>query len=405
MDKVIVLSNPYKRLGVRRAINAAGILTRIGGSRSPSQVQKAMEAATESFVTISELQLAAGKVIADAMGAEAGLPTAGGSAAILLASAACIMKGSELENYEPKGPAIWRHIARRLPLQTDGLPTEFIVQKWNRDEYDHAVECAGGHLVEVGENDRVTTDDLRLAYRKGRTAAYYYTVTVKSHGIPLEDYIKIAHEMGAPVIVDACAEPPPKTSLKKYTGMGADLVAISGGKVIAGPNNTGLLAGRRDLIKLAHLQSYPFEGVGRPAKMSRESICGLIAALDHYIAQDEETVFREQEEKISHFINQIKVPGVETWIEYAMSGDGKSRKYPLCCIRTNELVFGYSTRSLYEALLELDPSVVTIYEPYFLLENYKGLFSVCALFLSWDELNYIAESIRKFGITHVSGLN
>ena len=103
--------DPYNELGVRHVVNAAGVLTRIGGSRSPPEVFKAMEAASRHFVTIAELQTKAGEYIAEVTGAEAGLPTAGGSTSILLAAAACIMRGTELEQYEPKGAAVWRHLA------------------------------------------------------------------------------------------------------------------------------------------------------------------------------------------------------------------------------------------------------------------------------------------------------
>ena len=133
-----IIDEPYKFLGVKPTINAAGILTRIGGSRSPSEVFRAMEAASRDFVTIAELQAKAGEYLARATGAEAGLPTAGGSTSILLAAAACIMKGTELENYKPIGPAVWRKYAQLLPLHTEFLRTGFMVQTCNRDEYDRA---------------------------------------------------------------------------------------------------------------------------------------------------------------------------------------------------------------------------------------------------------------------------
>jgi L-seryl-tRNA(Ser) seleniumtransferase len=389
--------NPYHRLGVRRVINAAGILTRVGGSRSPSDIFSVMEEASKAFVIISELQTAAGKVIARATGAEAGLPTAGGSASILLAAAACIMKDTKLEEFEPIGQAVWRKIAQRLPLNTNGLKTEFIVQKCNRDEYDHAVECAGGRFIEVGTDEFATEGELIVAFNPEKTAAYYYTVKATTKGLPLTSIIKVAHEKGVPVVVDACAEPPPKSSLTKYIEMGVDLVAFSGGKIIAGPNNSGLLAGRKDLIKLAHLQSYPFEGVGRAAKMSRETIYGLVTALELYLKSDEMTQYNEYKEMANRISCELNcIPGIKAWVDIAVSGLEKTPRYPLTCVSSNMDVYGISTKELHDKLIDTDPRIVTVYEPYYLIEKFHGVFVIIPLFLDNSEVNIIINKIKEF---------
>ena len=387
--------DPYAELGVRHVVNAAGVLTRIGGSRSPPEVFKAMETASKNFVTIAELQTKAGAYIAEVTGSEAGLPTAGGSTSILLAAAACIMRGTELEQYEPKGPAVWRHLAQKLPLHTEELRTEFIVQKCNRDEYDHAVECAGGRFVTVGDEEKTTEDQLKEAYNPKKTAAYYYTLK-GSKGLPLEKIVEIAHENSVPIIVDACAEPPPKENLRKYTAMGVDLVCFSGGKNIAGPNNSGLLAGKKNLINLAHLQSYPFEGVGRPAKMSRETIIGLITALKLYLERDDSKLFDQWVMKAEHMKEALnKAPGIQVAVEYVYTGSDPNPRFPLCAVKVDKTLYGMTTQELHLALLDCDPSIVTIYEPYFLLENYKGLFSVNLQFLTQEEEQLIIEKIHE----------
>lgn len=386
----MIVDDPYKALGVRKAINAAGILTRIGGSRSPPEVFRAMEEASKSFVTIAELQTAAGKVIADATGAEAGLPTAGGSTSILLAAAACIMKGTELEEYEPRGLAVWRKIAQRLPMRSEGLRTEFVVQKWNRDEYDHAVEIAGGTFVEVGGEDGATEAEIEAAFNEN-TAAYYYTYKSKPKGLQLEKLIEIAHRHDIPIVIDAAGLPPPRSGLTKFSGLGVDLTCFCGGKTIAGPNNSGMLTGRADLIKLAHLQSYPFEGVGRPSKMSRETIVGLITALKIYLKSDDSGVMVERMKsatKLSTVLDAI--PGIKCYIDY--SGDARN---PLACVKADKTVCGKSTRELFDALKDGEPSIVTVFEPYFLLENYHGLFSVNSQFLSEKETGIIIRRIKE----------
>jgi D-glucosaminate-6-phosphate ammonia-lyase len=386
----MIIDDPYKFLGVRKAINAAGVLTRIGGSRSPPEVFRAMEEASKSFVTIAELQTAAGKVIAEVTGAEAGLPTAGGSTAILLAAAACIMKGTELEEYEPIGPAIWRKIVQRLPMRSEGLKTEFVVQKWNRDEYDHAVEIGGGRFVEVGDEDGATEEEISAAFTEN-TAGYYYTYKSKPKGLPLEKLIEIAHKHGVPIVIDAAGLPPPRSGLTKFSGLDVDLACFCGGKTIAGPNNSGMLSGRADLVKLAHLQSYPFEGVGRPSKMSRETIVGLITALKLYLATDDSGIIAERmakAEKLSEELDAIL--GVTSYIDY--SGTAKS---PLACVKADKSVCGKSTKELFQALIDGEPSIVSVYEPYFLIENYHGLFTVNPQFLSDEEVDVVIKRIRE----------
>ncbi|TRO48380.1 aminotransferase class V-fold PLP-dependent enzyme [Candidatus Bathyarchaeota archaeon] len=388
--------NPYEKYGVRRAINAAGTLTRVGGSISDPEVFRAMEDASKAFVHISELQQWAGEKIAEATGAEAGLPTAGGSASIMLAAAACIMKGTELEGYEPKGRAVWRHIIQRVPAHTEGLKTKLIVQKMNRCEYDHAVEIAGGRFVEVGDEEGATEEELEEAFDPAETAAYYYTVQPSSRSLPVDTVIEVAHRNGVPVIVDASAELPPKSNLRYYTSKGVDLVIFSGGKTIAGPNNSGLLAGRGDLIKLAHLQSYPFEGVGRVAKMSRETIVGLVTALRIYLERDEGAHFRAWEAKANFMAGELgRLPGVESGVVIATTGEEKTPKFPLVTVRVDEGVCGIGGGELHQQLVDGDPSIEGIYEPYYLLEDYEGILVFNTQYILQGEEQLIIERIKS----------
>jgi len=389
-----MIDDPYRILGVKPTINAAGILTRIGGSRSPPEVFRSMEAASRDFVTIAELQAKAGEYLAEVTGAEAGFPTAGGSTSLLLAAAACIMKGTELENYEPIGPAVWRKYAQLIPLHTEGLRTGFIVQACNRDEYDHVVECAGGRFIEIGGDEGATVEELRNAYDPEMVAAYYYTLKSNS-GLPLEEFVTVANEVGAPIILDACGAPPPKDGVCPFIAMGVDLVSYSGGKAVAGPNNSGILAGRRDLIKLAHLQSYPFEGVGRPAKMSRETIVGLVTALKMYVERDDSDLYGVLLMKAEYMAKKLnKIPGVSVSIENVTDREGVP-KIPLCAVKTDEAKYGMSTTELHLALLEGDPSIMTVNEPYFLIDKYHGVFSVNPQFLADGEDDKIIERIME----------
>lgn len=381
----------YKKLGIRRVVNAASCLTRLGGSIADSQVYKTMEKASKSFVQIPELQQWAGKAIADATGAEAGLPTAGASNAITLAAAACIMKGTNLEKHDPIQLETWGPLIKKLPMHTQGLKTHFIVQKTNRNTYDHAVECAGGTFIETEPNEEA----LQKAYSKDRTAAYYYTVRSASGSLPLETVIKVAHSKTCPVIVDAAAELPPKKNLKRYTSAGADLVIFSGGKYISGPNNSGILAGRRDLIKLAHLQAYPFHGVGRASKMSRETIVGFVTALKLYLDKDEEKMYQEWLTKAQWIIKELKgIPGIYPGLDYQYTVEEDEPMVPLSIIKLDEQVTRITGAQLTEKLREGNPSIETLYEPAFLLKDPKGKLVINPEFLLEDEKEMVVKEIK-----------
>jgi len=373
--------NPYEKYGIRRVINAAGTLTRVGGSISPQEVFKAMEDASKSFVHIPELQSWAGRAIAEATGAEAGLPTAGSSNAITLAAAACIMRGTELEDYDPLEQETWTRIIQRLPMHTEGLRTEFIVQRSNRNVYDHAVECAGGRFVEVGTVDGTDERELHEVFNPETTAAFYFTDRTSDKRMPLTRVAEIAHSHGAPVIVDAASELPPKKNLSRYFSKGADLVIISGGKFISGPNNSGLLAGSRDLVKLAHLNAYPFHGIGRGSKMSRETIVGLVTALQLYLKLDEGPLLEEWERKARWMADEMKTMiNVKVGVTYLTSVEEKESMWPLCYVDVDEEALGMTARDLSRMLRDGDPSIEAgargsrlVINPEFLLEGDESI--------------------------------
>lgn len=376
-----VTYNPYEKYGIRRVVNASGTLTRIGGSISPPEVFRTMEDASKCFVHIPELQQWAGRTIAEATGAEAGLPTAGASNAITLAAAACIMKGTELEDYDPLEQESWTHVIQRLPMHTEGLRTEFIVQRSNRNIYDHAVECAGGRLLEVGTAEGTDEQELHEASDPERTAAYYFTERTSDKRLPLAKVVEIAHSYEAPVIVDAASELPPKKNLRRYLSKGADLVIISGGKFIAGPNNSGLLAGRRDLIKLAHLNAYPFHGIGRGSKMSRETIVGLVTALKIYLELDEGPIFKEWEKKARWMADEMKtIPHIKAGVTYQTSVEEKEPMWPLCYVEVDDEALGMTVKDLSKMLRDGDPSIEAgtrgkrlIINPEFLLKGDESI--------------------------------
>ena len=386
------LYNPFKKYGVRRVINAATSITTLGGSIPDQSIFKAMAEAGKAFANIPELQVWAGKEIAKATGAEAGLPVASAVCGLQLSAAACMMRGTELENHDPLDMRGWSHITMRLPLHTEELSKEFIVQRTNRNSYDYSVELAGGMFNEVDP----TEEALLEAYDPEKTAAYYYTARNLRGSLPLEKVIEIAKVNKVPVIVDAAAEVPPRRKLRMYMDKGADLVSYSGGKHLAGPNNSGLLAGRADLIKLAHLQSYPFNGVGRASKMSRETIVGLVEALWIYLDHNEEAAFNGWVRWAEYFKYELsRFPGVSAEIVYQRAVEDGEPMAPFCAISLDESVTGVSGKELVSRLKEGEPVVYVIYEPEFLLGPCPGKITINPQYMLEREHPLVVEKIKQ----------
>jgi len=358
-------------------------------------VFEAMEDASKAFVSIPVLQRWAGERIAEAFGAEAGLPTAGAVNALILAVAACIMKGTELEDHDPLGPRTWTHLIHKIPLRTEGLKTEFVVQGVNRNVYDHAVECAGARLVEAGSRESTTKSDLHEAFDEGRTAGYYYTVTTARGKLPIDDVAEVAHDYGVPLIVDAAASLTHEAIPQGILAAGADLVIFSGGKQMGGPNNSGILIGRRDLVKLAHLQSYPFDGIGRASKMSRETIVGLVKALEIFMERDDDAYYRDLEKKTRKFSSRLdETLGITSGVimEPSVVGDLVPPSYTY--IELDDAA-GISLKGIHTALQEGTPSIRTLHEPYFVTPDAKDRILLKAEYLLDGDKEIILKRIAQ----------
>jgi D-glucosaminate-6-phosphate ammonia-lyase len=301
--------NPYRQRGLRTVINAKGPATRLSGGIMRPEVIAAMAAAAGHCVDMAELEAHASQVIADITGAEAGYVASGAAACLLLATAACVT------GLDPGRMA-------RLP-DTTGMRNEIVIVRSQRNFYDHAVRAAGIRLIEVGLPDRYAGAGLRDAEAweiadaiTDRTAAVFY-VADRLARPPLSDVIAAAHAASVPVIVDAAAQLPPQANLRRFIAEGADLVAFSGGKAINGPQATGILCGRRDLVMAAALQhldldifweqwappprlidkarlkGVPQHGIGRTAKVGKEQIIGLLTALELFVNEGDAARHRQ----------------------------------------------------------------------------------------------------------------
>jgi uncharacterized pyridoxal phosphate-dependent enzyme len=270
----------YSRLGVIPVINAAGTETASGGAMMVPEALAAMQEAAGQYVLVEELNDAIGKRIASATGAEAGMVTSGAAGGLLLAAAGCITGD------DPARVA-------RLPM-SEGMPNEFVIHRVHRINYDHMFRAAGGRFVEIGIPRATYEWELREAIGPNTAGVVWVeSPSVLTSALPFETVIQIAHEYDVPVIVDAASMLPPVSHLRRWIDLGADLVSFSGGKGIRGPQNSGMLAGRADLIAAARANGSPRTGVGRAAKVSRETMAGFAAALERFLSHDHDADYQE----------------------------------------------------------------------------------------------------------------
>lgn len=359
----------YEEWGLQPIINASGAVTRLGGAPMPAAVLEAFCAAAAEAVPLDELQGMASRVIAEATGAEAGLVTSGAAAGLLLGTAA-ILTGFDLGRME------------KLPHCSD-FPHEFVVAREQRNGYDHAVRAAGARLVEVGFHEIVAGAGVRRAeaweYEAAfgpQTAGVLYVYDAAGQP-PLAEVVARAHAQRLPVLVDAAGELPPRANLRSIVASGADLVVFSGGKAIRGPQATGILCGRRDLIGAAALQmldmddhhelweppanlidkdrlpGLPRHGIGRALKVSKEQIMALLTALRLFVkgAYDQDLPRQRQ------WLEQVaaSLAGLPVCCRLLVPTDGQS--LPLLEITLNEPRLGKTAMAVCRSLRHGQPPV------------------------------------------------
>jgi L-seryl-tRNA(Ser) seleniumtransferase len=266
----------YAKLGVEPIINAAGTYTYLTAAVMPPQVQRAVALAALHPVVLKELHAAAGQYLAKRLHCEGALVTSGASAALTLATAACIADANHARpNQIPQ--EVWSGDG------TPGMKNEVIVQKAHRYEYDHAMQLCGVRIVEV-----ITLDDYQRAFTPKTVMTNFFN-SAEGGLIDRQAWLDVAHQHNVPCHLDAAADIPPAENLWKYTSMGFDLVCFSGGKGIRGPQNAGLLLGKKHLIDLAADNDSPnSDAVGRGMKVAKEQIVGMVAAVDWLLEQSDE---------------------------------------------------------------------------------------------------------------------
>jgi L-seryl-tRNA(Ser) seleniumtransferase len=277
--------------------------TMASGSLMPKPVLDAMTEAATAFVDMGELNARAGAHIARLIGVEGAHVTSGSAGGLLLAAAACIA-GDDAERIA------------RLP-DTTGMRNEIVIQRCDRIQYDQALRMAGAVLVEVGPPDACTPEAIEAAIGP-RTAALIYIVSpgLAGRGVGPERMARIAHTRGLPLIVDAASTLPPVGHLRRWTDTGADLVILSGGKGIRGPQNTGLLVGRADLVCAAAANGAPNAAIGRPCKVSKEAVIGLVTAIELFLLEDHDAEWARHLDEARRILAAVDgLPGVKVRLE------------------------------------------------------------------------------------------
>ncbi len=269
----------YASLGARPVINAAGALTILGGSRLSPGVREAMELANHSYADMKSLLESSGRLIAEMLDAEAAYITAGAASALSLSMAACLTHDH-------------RDYLERLP-DTEGIPNRVLVQQNSRQKYDQCLRFPGARIVEVGDANGLTTQQLAAAISPETAAVHYFAQSVSPGTPSIEAVVETAHAAGKPVIVDAAGLTYPIDNLRRFARAGADLVCYAA-KYFDGPHSTGLIVGRKDLVEVAAINGFVgFETsgtytIGRAMKVDRQEIFACVVALREWLAMDHE---------------------------------------------------------------------------------------------------------------------
>jgi uncharacterized pyridoxal phosphate-dependent enzyme len=322
--------NVYTRLGVKTVINCRGTWTYLSGSLEFPEVRQAQVEAAQHFVNMLELQRAVGRRLSELTGAESGIVTSGAAGAMAAATAGC-MAGTD-DKY------IWQ-----LP-DTTGLKHE-VIMAGGRSAFDSAIRLTGAKLV-------LTYSPEELANAINENTAMIYTTDL---GDKLQKELSIAKDHKIPMLLDDAAGIPPADNAKLYARMGIDLYCFSGGKGLSGPQCSGLLLGRKDLIEAALLNCSPREGaVCRPMKVGKEEVIGCLTALETWLKMDEKKLYAEWNGRVDRMRKLVEtVPGVKT--ETYTPDDGN--RFPTLKISWDQQGWHYSISDCVQELRAGDPVI------------------------------------------------
>lgn len=340
----------YKEMGARPVVNATGSVTLLGGSTPVAEVKQAMDAADSAYIPLIELEQVAGDRIAEMLGVPAAYITSGAGSALTLATAA-FMAGTDDDKVQ------------QLP-DTTGMPNEILIQKRQRYWYDRCLELAGAKLVEFGDENGTTEDDLRNAI-SDRTAAVHYVVYEQKPTDPnvltLEQVIEITHDAGKPVSVDAAGQIYPLENFGKYVKMGADFQCIAA-KYMGAPHSTGFALGTKEVIDAISRHSFVgyetrrIRGIGRPHKIDRQEIMGVVAAVGRWMTLNHEDRLSVAESQSQALIRPLQgLPGVTATLNTNIMGHQPFGAF----VSVDPDVVGFTNDDLVRILRDGEPSIWT----------------------------------------------
>jgi uncharacterized pyridoxal phosphate-dependent enzyme len=290
--------NVYEELGVTSVINGQGTMTVLGGSLMRPEVESVMALAAQHFVSIPDLEVAAGKRISEMLK----LPD--GYSAIVTSGAAAAMQSGLAGILTGDNPKFIEQIP-----DLAGMKSEVIIQKSHRNPFDHQLRNTGVKLIEIESRE-----DLHKSVNANTAMMHFSNFANASGQIKVDEWVNLGKELKIPTFIDAAADTPPVSHLWDYANMGYDLIAFSGGKAIRGPQCAGLLLGRKDLVAYALLNNSPHEDtIGRSQKVGKEEIIGMIKALELYLAEDQQTLAQEWQQRLELVSRKITtLAGVTT---------------------------------------------------------------------------------------------
>ncbi|MCZ6618467.1 MAG: aminotransferase class V-fold PLP-dependent enzyme [Gammaproteobacteria bacterium] len=340
----------YKELGATPVVNATGSVTFLGGSTPNAEVKAAMDAADSAFIPLIHLEQVAGDRIAEMLGVPAAYITSGAGSALTLSTAA-FMAGTDEDKIQ------------QLP-NTTGMPNEILIQKRQRYWYDRCLEFAGATLVDVGDDDGTTADDLRAAI-SDRTAAVHWVAyeqnPVDPDVLTLEETIEITHAAGKPVSVDAAGQIFPLENFGKYVKMGADFQCIAA-KYMGAPHSTGIALGTKEVIEAISRHSFVgyethrIRGIGRPHKIDRQEIMGVVAAVERWMTLNHEDRMESAEAQSQEILTPLQdIPGVTAWLNPNIMGHQPYGVH----VKLDPDVVGFTIDDLIQKLRDGDPSIWT----------------------------------------------
>jgi uncharacterized pyridoxal phosphate-dependent enzyme len=359
-------SSLYASLGVKPVINGVGVVTVLGGSIMPPEVIRAMEEASRYFIPLPELEKKVGARIAELLKTPAAMVTCGAASAITVGTAACLSQGD---------PAKLRQLPNR-----EGIRFEVIQQKSHRSGYEHQMELCGAKIVTVE-----TRQELDGAINE-RTGMMFFLNKGEPDGkIKADEFVKIGKQRGVPTMNDAASDATPKENLWKYTKLGFDLVIFSGGKALRGPQASGLLLGRKDLIEASLPAMSPFGGIGRGMKVGKEELCGVLAAVERYLKVDHEAEYRELEERVASIRTALKgISGIQADRHVPVIAN----EVPHVTVQWDESGRGLSSQQVIERLLAGDP-------PIHVQRPGKGQLLISVWMMRGDEHKIVGRRLRE----------